>query len=35
VRQYSLLSALGQLLQIQELQQLRLDEALVKYHIDP
>lgn len=35
VRQYSLLSALGQLLQIQELQQLHLDEALVKYHIDP
>ncbi|HZE13962.1 MAG TPA: AsmA-like C-terminal region-containing protein, partial [Chthoniobacterales bacterium] len=35
VRQYSLLSALGQLLQIQELQQLRLDQALVKYHIDP
>ena len=35
VRQYSLLSALGQLLQIQELQQLRLDEAVVKYHIDP
>jgi hypothetical protein len=35
VRQYSLLSALGQLLQIQELQQLRLDEALVKYRIDP
>jgi type II secretion system protein N len=35
VRQYSLLTALGQLLQIQELQQLRLDEAIVKYHIDP
>ncbi|HEX4641071.1 MAG TPA: AsmA-like C-terminal region-containing protein [Chthoniobacterales bacterium] len=35
VRQYSLLSALGQLLQIQELQQLKLSEALVKYHIDP
>jgi type II secretion system protein N len=35
VRQYSLLTALGQLLQIQELQQLRLDEAVVKYHIDP
>jgi type II secretion system protein N len=35
VRQYSLLVALGQLLQIQELQQLRLDQALVKYHIDP
>jgi hypothetical protein len=35
VRQYSLLSALGQLLQIQELQQLRLDQAQVKYHINP
>src|SRR5256714_2208893 len=35
VRQYSLLVALGQLLQIQELQQLRLDEAQVKYHINP
>lgn len=35
VRQYSLLTALGQLLQIQELQQLRLDQALVKYHINP
>jgi hypothetical protein len=35
VRQYSLLVALGQLLQIQELQQLRLDQALVKYHITP
>jgi type II secretion system protein N len=35
VRQYSLLVALGQLLQIQELQQLRLDEAQVKYHISP
>ncbi|MDX6527684.1 MAG: AsmA protein [Gaiellales bacterium] len=35
VRQYSLLMALGQLLQIQELQQLRLDQALVKYHINP
>jgi type II secretion system protein N len=35
VRQYSLLVALGQLLQIQELQQLRLDEARVKYHINP
>ena len=35
VRQYSLLMALGQLLQIQELQQLKLSEALVKYHIDP
>ena len=35
VRQYALLMALGQLLQIQELQQLRLDEAQVKYHINP
>jgi hypothetical protein len=35
VRQYSLLSAIGQLLQIQELQQLKLNEALVKYRIDP
>ena len=35
VRQYSLLVVLGQLLQIQELQQLRLDEAQVKYHINP
>jgi type II secretion system protein N len=35
VRQYSLLVALGQLLQIQELQQLHLDQAQVKYHISP
>jgi uncharacterized protein involved in outer membrane biogenesis len=35
VRQYSLLMALGQLLQIPELQQLRLDQAEVKYHVDP
>jgi type II secretion system protein N len=35
VRQYSLLVALGQLLQIQELQQLRLDQAVVKYRISP
>jgi len=35
VRQYSLLVALGQLLQIQELQQLRLNQAEVKYHINP
>jgi hypothetical protein len=35
VRQYSLLVALGQLLQIQELQQLHLDQARVKYHINP
>jgi len=35
VRQYSLLVALGQLLQIDELRQLRFDEAHVKYHIAP
>jgi len=35
VRQYSLLVVLGQLLQIQELQQLHLDQAQVKYHINP
>jgi type II secretion system protein N len=35
VRQYSLLVALGQLLQIQELQQLKLDQAQVRYHINP
>ena len=35
VRQYSLLVALGQLLQIDELKQLQLDEAHVKYHIAP
>lgn len=35
VRQYSLLVALGQLLQIQELQQLHLDQAQVKFHISP
>src|ERR1700719_3804416 len=35
VRQYSLLVALGQLLQIQELQQLKLNQAEVKYHITP
>lgn len=35
VRQYSLLVALGQLLQIDELTQLRFDQAQVKYHIQP
>jgi hypothetical protein len=35
LRQYSLLDALGQLLQIDELRQLRLDDAHVKYHITP
>ncbi len=35
VRRYSLLVALGQLLQIDELIQLKLDQAYVKYHITP
>jgi type II secretion system protein N len=35
VQQYSLLVALGQILQIEELTQLRLDEAHVKYHLTP
>lgn len=35
LRQYSLLNALGQVLQIPELQQLRLDDAHAKYHINP
>lgn len=35
VRRYSLLVALGQMLQIEELMQLRLEEAHVKYHIAP
>ena len=35
VRQYSLLVTLGQLLQIEELTQLRFQQAAVKYHIDP
>jgi hypothetical protein len=35
VRRYSLLVALGQLLHIDELTQLRLDQAHVKYHINP
>ena len=35
VRSFSLLVALGQLLQIDELKQLRLDQAEVKYHITP
>ena len=35
VRQYSLLVALAQLLQIDELRQLSFDEAHVKYHIEP
>ncbi|MDQ2659106.1 MAG: AsmA family protein [Verrucomicrobiota bacterium] len=35
VRQFSLLVALSQLLQIEELSQLRLEQARVKYHIAP
>ena len=35
VQQYSLLVALGQLLQIEELQKLHFDQAQVKYHINP
>ena len=35
VRGYTLLVALGQLLQIDELAQLRFDQAHVKYHINP
>ncbi len=35
VQQYSLLVALGQLLQIEELRQLRFDQAQVKYHVNP
>jgi type II secretory pathway pseudopilin PulG len=35
VQQYSLLVALGQLLQIEELRQLHFDQAQMKYHIAP
>lgn len=35
VRQYPLLVAVGQMLQIDELTQLRFDEAVAKYHIAP
>ncbi len=35
VQRYSLLVALGQLLQIDELAQLHLDQAQVKYHLSP
>jgi hypothetical protein len=35
LRQYTLLVALGQLLQIEELAQLRFEQAHVKYHITP
>jgi type II secretion system protein N len=34
LRQYSLLTALGQILQIEELTQLHLDQAEAKYHVD-
>jgi AsmA-like protein len=35
VQQYSLLVAIGQILQIEELTELRLDQAQAKYHINP
>jgi len=35
VQQYSLLVALGQLLQIDELRQIHFDQAQVKYHLNP
>jgi type II secretion system protein N len=35
VKQYNLLVALGQILQIEELTQLHLEQAEAKYHIDP
>ena len=35
VQQYSLLVALGQILQIDELMQLQLEQAEIKYHISP
>ena len=35
VRQYSLLVAIGQILQIEELTELRLEQAGAKYHISP
>ena len=35
VQQYSLLVALGQLLQIEELRQLHFDQAQMRYHINP
>lgn len=35
VQQYSLLVALGQILQIEELQQLHLEQAEAKYHVTP
>ncbi len=35
VRQYSLLVALGQLLQLEDLKQPRFEQAHVRYHIDP
>lgn len=35
LRQYSVLVALGQILQIEELTQLHLEEAKARYHVDP
>ena len=35
LQQYSLLVAIGQILQIEELTELRLEQARAKYHIDP
>ncbi len=35
VQQYSLLVLLGQILQIEELRELHLEQALVKYHVNP
>ncbi len=35
VRQYSLLVAIGQILQIEELTELRLEQAEAKYHVSP
>jgi type II secretion system protein N len=35
VRQYSLLVAIGQILQIEELTELRLEQAQAKYHVSP
>src|SRR5207237_8247736 len=35
VQQYSLLVAIGQILQIEELTELRLEQAQAKYHISP
>src|SRR5438046_10723845 len=35
VQQYSLLVAIGQILQIEELTELRLEQAQAKYHVSP